>query len=124
MYTSVELQQKAKGHARKYFKTIGESINLALHAWVVIECVAVKVAELRDVPLQDGALEGCNNIGIDEGNVLESDKALKTLYKKHDVPIIYVSSYQHYLTFFVCPMEVEVKVAQVGLIPSFCGSFW
>ena len=28
-----------------------ESINLAFHAWVIIECIAVKVAEFRGVSL-------------------------------------------------------------------------
>lgn len=42
--------KKAKSYARRYFKTMGKNINQAFHAWVVIERVAVKVAELRGVP--------------------------------------------------------------------------
>lgn len=43
--------QEAKGHTYRYLKTIGEHINLVFYAHVVIERVAVKVTELRDVPL-------------------------------------------------------------------------
>ena len=38
--------EKGKGHACRYLKTMGEDINPAFHARVVIERVAVKVAEL------------------------------------------------------------------------------
>ena len=38
--------EKAKGHACRYLKTMGEGIDLAFHTWVVIERVAVEVAEL------------------------------------------------------------------------------
>ena len=43
--------EEAKGHARRHFKTSGESINPAFHAWVVIKRVAVEVAEFRGIPL-------------------------------------------------------------------------
>lgn len=45
------ISEEAKGHVCKYLKTMRKSINLTLHAEVVIELVAVEVAELRDVPL-------------------------------------------------------------------------
>ncbi len=44
------IRKKAKGYSRRYLKMIGEGIDPALHARVVIERVAVKVAELRGVP--------------------------------------------------------------------------
>ena len=40
------IREEAKGNARKYLKTMGEGINPALHARVVIERVTVKVAKL------------------------------------------------------------------------------
>lgn len=45
------ISEQAKGNTCGYFKTMRETINLALHVWVIIERVAVEVAELRDVPL-------------------------------------------------------------------------
>lgn len=29
---------------------MGESINLILHAWVIIECIIIKVAEFKVIP--------------------------------------------------------------------------
>ncbi len=46
---------------------------------------------------------------------------MEALYEEDDVSVVYVLPYRHYLTFSVCPIEVGVKVAQVGLIPSLCG---
>lgn len=43
--------EEAKGHACRHLKTMGESINSAFHAWVIIKRVAVKVAKFRGVPL-------------------------------------------------------------------------
>lgn len=43
--------EEAKSHSTKFLKIMGKSINPALHAWVVIERVAVEVAELGDIPL-------------------------------------------------------------------------
>ena len=40
------IHEEAKGHACRYFKTMGEGINPALHAPVIIERIAVEVAEL------------------------------------------------------------------------------
>ena len=42
-----------------------EGINPVFHVWVVIDRVVVEVAELRGVPLESGALEGCGNVGFD-----------------------------------------------------------
>lgn len=41
--------QEAKGYIRRQLKTMEQSINPALHAWVVVERIAVKVTELRCV---------------------------------------------------------------------------
>lgn len=43
-------------------------------------------------------------------------KALKALYKEHNILVVYVFLYQYYFTFSVCLVEVGVEVAQVGLI--------
>lgn len=45
------IREETKGHACRYFKTTGEGIYPAFHARVVIERVAVKVAELGCIPL-------------------------------------------------------------------------
>lgn len=99
-----------------------ESINPVFHAKVVIECITVKVAKFRDIPLYGRALKGYNNIGFHKNSASENDKVLKTLYKEQNIPIIDVFLYQNYLTFFVCLIKIGVKVAQVGLISSlYCG---
>ena len=46
---------RGKGHAYWYFETMKEYINPALYARVIIECIAVKAAELRGIPFQGGA---------------------------------------------------------------------
>ena len=47
--------QEAESHTCRYLETMGESVDPALHSRVVVEGVAVKVAEFRGVPLQGGA---------------------------------------------------------------------
>lgn len=89
--------KKTKSYARSYFKTMRESINPVFHTWVIIKRVVVKVDKFGGVSLEDGALKGSSNVGFYESNALESDEALKMLYKKHDVPIVYVFFYQNYL---------------------------
>lgn len=88
-----------------------EDINLVLHAWVIIERIAVEVAKLKDVPLESGASEGYGNVGFDKDNISESYEALKMLHKEDNIFIVYIFSYWHYLTFSVYPIEMEVKVA-------------
>lgn len=43
------LSQKTKGNACQYFEVMEKGIDSAFHAWVIIEGIVVKVAELRDV---------------------------------------------------------------------------
>lgn len=43
--------EEVKGHACRYVKMMGESINLAFHTWVVIKHIAIEVAKFRGVPL-------------------------------------------------------------------------
>lgn len=88
-----------------------EIINLALYAQVVIEHIAIEVAKFRDVLLWDKALKRCSNVGLDKDSVWENDKVLKMLYKEHNFPIVYVSSYQNYVTFSICPVKMGIKVA-------------
>lgn len=63
-------------------------------------------------------MERYGNISLDESDVAKGDKALKTLYKQHHVPIVYIFSYWHYFTFAMCLIKVWVKVTQLRLIPS------
>lgn len=114
------IDEQAKGHTRRDLKIMGEGINPTLHTWVVIKHVTVDVAEPRDILVEGGASEKGGNVGLDKGSALESPEALKMLYKEDNVTIIHVFSYRHYLTFSVCPIEMGVKIAQVGLIPLFC----
>lgn len=69
---------------------MGESINPTLYAWVIIKRVTVEVAELKSVPFEGGASEGCGNIDLHEGSASEGHKALKMLHKEDDVPVIHV----------------------------------
>lgn len=39
------IREEAKSYACRYFKTMGEDVNPALHTWVIVECVAVKVTQ-------------------------------------------------------------------------------
>lgn len=45
------VDQEAKSNARRYFEVMGEGVDLAFHARVVVEDIAVKVAELRIILL-------------------------------------------------------------------------
>ena len=45
------IYEETEDHACRYLKMMGEGVNPAFHARVVIERVAVKVAELGCVPL-------------------------------------------------------------------------
>lgn len=72
---------------------MGEGINPAFYARVIIEHVAVEVAELKGVPFESRALERFDYIGFDEGSASEGHKALKTLYEEDNVFVIYVFPY-------------------------------
>ena len=50
---------------------MGECIDPVFHSWVVVEGIAVKVAEFRGIPLKGGALKGCGNVGFDKGRSLK-----------------------------------------------------
>lgn len=43
--------EEIKGNACRNLKTMGKSINPALHAWVVVDRVVVEVIEFRCIPL-------------------------------------------------------------------------
>lgn len=42
--------QEAKGNTCWYLKAIREDADLAFHTWVVVDGIAVGIAELRSVP--------------------------------------------------------------------------
>lgn len=69
--------EKAKDHTYRYFKIIGECINPALYAWIIIERVTVEIAGFRDVLLYGRVLERYGNISFDKGSASEGDEALK-----------------------------------------------
>lgn len=113
------VRQEAKSNACWYLKTMGECVDQALYARVVVEGIAVKVAEFRGVPLQGGALKGCGNVGFDKGRFFEGYQALETLDKEHYVPVINVLAHKYYLAFSMCFIEMRVKIAEIRLIPPF-----
>lgn len=41
--------KKAKGYIYRYLKTMEENINPVFHAWVIIEHVAVKIVEFKNI---------------------------------------------------------------------------
>lgn len=45
------VKKEAKLNACRYFKMMGEGVDPAFYARVIVEDIAVKVAELRAVPL-------------------------------------------------------------------------
>lgn len=85
--------KQAKGHARRDLKIMGEGINPAFYARIVIGYVAVEVTEFRGRSLKSRALEGCGNVCFDKSSTLESHETLKMLHKEDDVPMIHVFSY-------------------------------
>lgn len=87
------ISEQAKDHTRKDFKTMGEGINQALHARVVIERITVKVAELKDIPLEGRASGRCDNVGLNEGSASEGHEALKTLHEENDIFLVHVFLY-------------------------------
>ena len=115
---------EAKGDACRHFETMGEGVDPALYSRVVVEGVAVEVAEFRGVPLQGGASEGRGNVGFYKGSPLEGDQALKTLDKQHHVPVVNILANQHYFALAIGSIKVGVEVAQVGLILSLCCGLW
>lgn len=48
---------EVKGNACRYFETTREGVDLVFHARVVVEGVVIKVAELKSVSFQGGAIE-------------------------------------------------------------------
>lgn len=43
------IHEEIEGHAHRHLEMMEEGINPAFNAWLVIECVAVEIAELRYV---------------------------------------------------------------------------
>lgn len=98
-----------------------EYINLALYTQVVVEGIAVKVAKLRGVTFQSGASKRYGNVGFDKSRFFEGHQALETLDKKYYIFVINVFAHRHYLAFFMCLIKMQVKIAEICLIPHFGG---
>lgn len=58
-----------------------ECVDPAFYARVVIEGIAIKVAEFKSVLRQGGASKGCGNVSFDKSRSLKDYKALMTLDK-------------------------------------------
>lgn len=56
--------KQVKSHICRDFKTMEEDINLALHTRVIIERIAVEVAELKDVPLETEPLRDITMLAL------------------------------------------------------------
>lgn len=80
--------EEAKSHARKYLKMMEEYINPVLHACVIIERVAAKVAEFRGVLLENKASKRCGNVSFKKSSASKGHKALKMPYKKYNISIV------------------------------------
>ena len=104
---------EAKGDACWYFETMGKGIDLAFHARVVVEDVAVKVAKLRGVPLKGGASKGRGNVGFHKGNPFEGDQVLEALDKQHHVHVVNVLANRNYLAFTMCFIKMGVEIAEI-----------
>lgn len=103
--------KKVKSYACRYLKIIEHSINLALHTWIVVEHIAVKVTEFKYVLFKGRTLEKCSNVGLNKGCGSEGHKVLKMMYKEHNVPIVHVFFYRYYLSLSICYIEVRVEVS-------------
>lgn len=100
---------------------MGECIDPTLYARVVVEGIAVKVTEFRNILLQGGVSKGCNDIGFDKGHSLKGYQALEMLNKGHYVLIINFFAYRHYFVFSMLFIEMRVEVAKIRLLPAFGG---
>lgn len=85
---------------------MGECINPAFHARVIVEGITVKFDQFRDIPLQDKASKGRSNVSFDKSSSLEGHKALEILDKEHYVSIINVFIHKHYLAFSIRLIEM------------------
>lgn len=103
---------------------IKECVNLAFHAWFVVEGIVIKVAKLKDILFQVRALKRCGNDGLDKSRFFEGHQALKTLDKEHYISLINIFAHSHYLTLFMRLIKMRVKVTKICLIPSFGALQW
>lgn len=83
-----------------------EGVNLAIHAWIVVESITVKVTKFRYVPLHSEALKACGNIDLDKRSSFKGHEALEMLDIEYYIPIVNVFAYRHYLTFFMRPIKI------------------
>lgn len=96
-----------------------EDVNSPFYAWVVIEDIVVKIAQLWDEILWDRPLKERGNVGFDKGNSFEGNKTLETLDKEHYILMIDVFAHKHYLAFSIRPIKMQVKIAYIRLILPF-----
>lgn len=98
---------------------IEKDVDPALHAQVVVEGVAVEIAELRGVPFQGKATEWSGYVGFHQASPSEYDETLYLLDEQDHIPIVYFFSYRYNLPISVCSIKVWVKISKLGLILSF-----
>lgn len=73
----------------------------------------IKVAELRDVPLQGGALKECGNVDFYKSSLPEGGQALEMLDEYYHVLVVNVLTNQHYFALAICFIEIKVKIAMI-----------
>lgn len=80
---------------------MGKGVNLAFHAWVIIESIMVKFIMLGRISLQSGALKRSSNVGFYNDSSFKSYQALKMLDKQHYIFIVNVFLYWYYSSFAI-----------------------
>lgn len=58
------ISKEIKSYICRHLETMGESINLAFHARIVVEHVLVKFTELKGIPLEGRILERYCNVNF------------------------------------------------------------
>lgn len=100
---------------------MGEGVNPTLHFRIIVEGIAVEVAEFKDISLQGGALNRCSNVDFYKNNFFEDDQALKTLDKQHHVSVVNDLAKWHYFVLIMRFIKMRVKIAKIWPITSIDG---
>lgn len=92
---------------------IGKGVDPAFYTRVVVEGVAVEVAEFKSIPLKGRALKRRGNASFHKNSPLKDNQVLGTLDKQHHVLIVNVLTNQYYLAFTMHFIEMRVKIAKI-----------
>lgn len=70
-----------KSNISCHFQTMRKDINLAFHNHIIVENVAVEIAELKSISFWSKTLKKCSNICFYNNSLFEGNQVLETLDK-------------------------------------------